>query len=140
MRAATRNRERGSTLLETALVLLTFLCLIIGTVDFAQVLYFHQALVERARAAARYASVNPTDTTGIKNVAVYNTTDGSGTALISSFTTSMVSVANSGNNTTGAVVSVTISGLPIHFLSPYIAQSFNAQSVTVAMVAESQVP
>ena len=59
-------------MVETSLVLLTFLMLLIGIIDFGQVLYFHQSLVERARAAARYGAINPTDTTGIQNVAVYN--------------------------------------------------------------------
>ena len=67
-----KHSERGQSLVETGLVLVMFLLLLIGIIDFGQILYFHQSLVERARAAARYGALNPTDTTGIKNVAVYN--------------------------------------------------------------------
>jgi len=56
-----KHSERGSQMVETSLILLTFLLMLIGTIDFGQVLYFHQSLVERARAAARYGAINPTD-------------------------------------------------------------------------------
>ncbi|MSV36073.1 MAG: hypothetical protein EXQ47_10840, partial [Bryobacterales bacterium] len=85
-------RQRGSNLVEAALILLTFLLLLIGIVDFGQVLYFHQVLVERARTGARYGAVNPTNTTGIQNMVVYNTptTSGSPSAVVGGLTTAMV--------------------------------------------------
>jgi len=134
------RRERGSSLVEMALVLLVFLLFLIGILDFGQVLYYHQALVERARAAVRYGSIDPTNTTAIQNMAVYNTTDGSGSVVLSGLTTAMVNVVNSNASTSQASVVVTISGFPMQFLSPYIAQSFNNRPVMAAMMAESQVP
>lgn len=138
----TSRRQRGSNLVEAALVLLTFLLLLIGIVDFGQVLYFHQVLVERARTAARYGAIHPTDTTGIQNMAVYNTatTTGSPTAVVGGLTTSMVDVQNPGNNSNEARVVVTISGYTIQFLSPYIAQSFTNRPIVVAVTSETQVP
>ena len=55
-------------------MLLVFICLMIGTLDFGQFLYLHQSLTERARAAARYGAVHSYDYPGdaIKNFAVYN--------------------------------------------------------------------
>jgi Flp pilus assembly protein TadG len=135
-----RCTERGSTMVEMALVMLTFFCLLIGAIDFGQVLYFHQALVERARAAARYGSIDPTNTTAIQNVALYNSTSAGTAPLLSGLTAAMVHVTNSDNNTSKARVVVSISGYPIQFFSPYIAQTFNNQTVKVAMMAESQVP
>jgi Flp pilus assembly protein TadG len=137
-----RTAERGSTLVESALVLITFLMLLLGTIDFGQVLYFHQSLVERARAAARYGIINPTDTTGIKNMAVYNASNpsNSAVAMLPGMTTAMVDVQNPGANTTSARVVVTVSGYQIHFFSPYIAGAFNNRPVMVAMSSETQVP
>jgi hypothetical protein len=63
-------------MVETALILLTFILMLIGTIDFGQVIYFHQSLVERARAAARYGAINPTDTTGIRNICSLQLCDG----------------------------------------------------------------
>jgi Flp pilus assembly protein TadG len=132
--------QRGSGMVETALILLTFLMMLIGTIDFGQVLYFHQSLVERARAAARYGAINPTDSTGIKNVALYNSTTAGTTPLLPGLTAAMVSVQDLGINSPEARVMVTISGYPINFISPYIAQQFNNRPVIVCMSAESQLP
>jgi len=127
-------------MVESALVLLTFFVMLIGTVDFGQVLFFHQSLVERARTAVRYGVTNPTDVNGIKNMAVYNTVTGAPPAVLPNLTTAMVNVTNPDANTSNARVVVTISGYPINFLSPYITQSFNNLAVTVAMSSETQVP
>jgi Flp pilus assembly protein TadG len=129
-------------MLESALVLLTFLLLIFGTIDFGQVLFFQQSLVERARAATRYGVTNPTDTTGIRNMAVYNssTVTGSPAPILAGLTTAMVSVSNPDANTSAARVIITISGYPMRFYSPYISGAFTALSVTVVGTAETQVP
>ena len=129
-------------MVETALILLTFILMLIGTIDFGQVIYFHQSLVERARAAARYGAINPTDTTGIKNIAVYNAASPSGSPnpVLPGLTLAMVTPSNTGANTPEARIMVTISGYPINFISPYIARQFNNRPVIVSMSAESQVP
>ena len=127
-------------MVESALVLLTFFVMLIGTIDFGQVLFFHQSLVERARTAVRYGITNPTNTAGIQNMAVYNTVTVTGTPVLPNLTTAMVTVTNPDVNTSGARVVVTISGYPIVFLSPYIAQSFTNLAVTIAMSSETQVP
>jgi hypothetical protein len=129
-------------MVESALVLLTFFAMLIGTIDFGQVLFFHQSLVERARTAVRYGVTNPTNTAGIQNMAVYNTPTVTGTpsAVLPNLTTAMVTVTNPDVNTSNARVVVTISGYPINFLSPYITQTFNNLAVTVAMSSETQVP
>jgi Flp pilus assembly protein TadG len=136
------HREKGSNLVEGALVLLTFLLLLIGIVDFGQMLYFHQVLVERARTAARYAAINPTNTTGIQNMAVYNTptTTDSSTAVVGGLTTAMVGVQNLGLNSPEARVIVTISGYSINFLSPYIYRTFTNRPIRVSSTSETQVP
>ena len=134
--------ERGSGMVETSLILLTFIMMLIGVIDFGQVLYFHQSLVERARAAARYGAINPTDSTGIKNVAVYNAASpgGSPVAVLPGMTTAMVNVQDLNANTPQARVMVTISNYPINFISPYIAKQFNNRPVIVSITAENQVP
>ena len=140
-----KHSERGQSMVETALILLVYLMILIGIIDFGQVLYFHQSLVERARAAARYGAIHPTDTTGIQNMAVYNVSTYSGgapPAILGGMTTSMVDVQNPDVNTVAARVVVTISGYPIVFISPYIAKTFNNRAIMVSMSAEggSEIP
>ena len=141
-REPTDRKQRGSGLVEAALVMLTFLMLVLGIIDFGQMLYYHQVLVERARTAARYATTHPTETTGIQNMAVYNSASPSdtSTAVVNGLTTSMVSVVNSGNNTPEARVTVTISGYTINKLSPYITGTFTNRPIVVGVTAENQVP
>ena len=116
--------------------------MVIGVIDFGQVLYLHQSLVERARSAARYGAINPTNSAGIQNMAVYNTaTVANGqTAMLAGLTTAMVNVQNADINTPNARVVVTISGFPMQFFTPGLARAFTGRNVVVAMTAESQVP
>jgi Flp pilus assembly protein TadG len=133
------NRRRGHAMLEGALVLMIFLSFLIGTLDFAQFLYFHQSLVERVRMAARYGAVNPTNTDAIRNMAVYNKAvpSDSDTAIVPNLTTAMVAVSSLSAGTSEARVSVTISNYPFQFFSPLIAGANTAKPITATMVSEA---
>jgi Flp pilus assembly protein TadG len=81
MRAMTsvkRGRpERGSAVLEGALICSAFFYMLVGILDFGQFLFIHQTLTERARAGVRYGIVNdPTDSTSIQNVVLYGQASG----------------------------------------------------------------
>ena len=79
-----RNRAKaqaGTALVEASLALLLFTTMIFTLCDVGYVMYFHQTLVDRARAAARYGALNPTDTTGMQNVALYYQPTGSGSGV-----------------------------------------------------------
>src|SRR6266567_4269597 len=78
-----RRTSKGSVIVETALIFLVFAGMLIGAFDFGPFLFIHQALVERARYAARWGAINnPADSTSITNMVLYNqsTTPPSGTA------------------------------------------------------------
>jgi hypothetical protein len=53
------RRERGQSLVEGTLVMIVFFALLLGVVDFGQVLFAHQSLTERARAGLRWGSLHP---------------------------------------------------------------------------------
>lgn len=69
-----RKSTRGQGLVEAALVLLVFFALLLGVVDCGQVLYAHQALVERVRGAVRWGTIHPYDGTGeqIANLVLFD--------------------------------------------------------------------
>jgi len=129
MRITTKSRKRqsGQAVVESALIMLVFLPVLIGIMDFGQFLYFHQSLAERARAAARYGAVHTySDGSDSANVAVYN--DPAGTAngktqLLPHLTTGIVSATLSGAGTDDARITVTISNYPYNFISPYMSKS-----------------
>src|SRR5215470_8498679 len=57
-KAMRRSKRRGQGLVEGTLVLLVFFALLLCVVDCGQVLFAHQALVERVRGAARWGSLH----------------------------------------------------------------------------------
>src|SRR2546428_4454592 len=75
-----RKKQSGQAMLESALILLVFLVVLLGIVDFGQFFYFHQSLTDRARAGARYGSVHACSDTATcpeaVNYAIYNDATG----------------------------------------------------------------
>ena len=53
--------EKGQGLVEATFVLITFFALLLGVIDCAQVLFAHQALVERVRSSVRWGVVHEWD-------------------------------------------------------------------------------
>jgi hypothetical protein len=53
------KREKGQGLVEATFVLLAFFALLLGVIDCGQVLFAHQALVERVRSSVRWGVVHP---------------------------------------------------------------------------------
>jgi hypothetical protein len=60
-------KQRGSSVIEFALVMLVFLTFLLGLLDFSRLLYTWHAAQEAARAGARYAAVCD-DTTRLAEV------------------------------------------------------------------------
>lgn len=92
-----RRTSKGSVLVETALIFIAFFVMLIGAFDFGQFLFVHQALVERARYAARWGAINdPTDSTSITNMVLYNqgATPPLGTVSYFNLTAANVTVTN----------------------------------------------
>src|SRR5580704_5427123 len=60
-------------MVEATLVLLVFFTLLLGVLDCGQVLFAHQSLVERVRAAVRWGVVHPWESADpIVNLVLYN--------------------------------------------------------------------
>lgn len=69
------RNERGASLVETAAVLPLFLLLLFGAVDFGRALYIANEIAGAAHAAVMYGTQNPTDTSGMKTVALDSAPD-----------------------------------------------------------------
>ncbi len=120
-----RAGKRGSTLVESAIVLLLVLVILIGTLDFAQILFFHHVLQERVRSGARYAAVHAGDPAAVRNVVAYNAPSAPpGAEGLFGLTPAMVQVQRYGAGTAADRVEVAISGYGMRFLSPWLAGPF----------------
>jgi Flp pilus assembly protein TadG len=131
-----RRTSGGSVMVETALIFIVFACLLLGAFDFGQFLFVHQALVERARSAARWGSINdPTDTTSITNMVLYNqaATPGSGTGSYFNLATANVIVTNPGTGTDDYRLNVQLSGYSYSRVSPYLAGTYKGPEINVSV-------
>jgi Flp pilus assembly protein TadG len=121
-----RQNQRGQMFVESGLIMLIFLPVLIGIMDFGQFLYLHLSLTERTRAAAHYGAITTyTDGSDIANVAIYNDPAGSAngaTPLLPNLQTTdsgkdgYVSASLTSAGTDDARVRVTITNYPYNFL------------------------
>ena len=143
---ARNRRQKGQAMVESALVLLVVLAMLIGVLDFGQVVFIHQALSERVRNAARWGAINYNDPVGAKNMVLYGQstvpTDPSregGTASnpYLGLSPSMITVTRQDNDTNEDRVVVKIVNYPFRFFSPWIAGQYNARTITATAPVES---
>jgi Flp pilus assembly protein TadG len=118
------KRQRGQGLVEAALVLLIFFALLIGVVDCGQVVFEHQALLERVRSAVRSSVVRPFDGTGdqVANLILYDRLDPPRTAAPGylGLTRANVQVRYRPG---GEILTVAIVNYESHFFSPWMART-----------------
>jgi hypothetical protein len=118
-------KRRGSTLVESSVVLMLFLVIVIGVLDAGQILFFHQFLTERVRSGARYAVVHAYDATAVANLVAYaDPAPAPGTTGLFGLTAAMVQVNHYNAGTSADRVSVKITGYQMRFLSPWLAGTF----------------
>lgn len=131
-----QKRSKGSSIVESALIFLALSTMLIGAFDFGQFLFVHQALVERARRAARWGAVNnPNDATSIRNMVLYYSALGpaEGQTPYMGLTTDNVETTVSGVGTDDHRLLVRITGFHYTVLSPYIAGGYTGPSIDVLM-------
>ena len=131
-----RKKSKGAAMVETALIFLGFTAMLIGVFDFGQFLFIHQALVERARYAARWGALSdPTNTAAITNMILYNQASDPplGTPGYFGLTTSNLSVTNPYSGTDNYCLSVLISNYSYNMFSPFVAGSYNGPNIQVAV-------
>jgi hypothetical protein len=133
-----RPGRRGSTLVESAIVLLLFLVMFIGVLDLGQIFFFHHFLNDRVRTGARYAAVHVYDAERIRNVVVYNTAAPlPGAAGLFGLNPSMVSVGRYDAGTAADRVEVRVSAFRMRFISPWLMRDFTPGPFRAVMPVES---
>src|SRR5215471_21842299 len=131
-----KKGERGQAFVESGLIMLIFIPVLVGIMDFGQFLYLHQSLSERVRAATRYGAVHSyPDGSDMVKVAMYNDPAGSGTSTMlpnlqntNSAGDGYVSATLSGAGTDEAFVTVTIRNYPYNFI--WMPNSLTKRTIT----------
>lgn len=111
--ARLRRDERGTQLVELAIVVPLMLMLVGATAEFGRFFYTYATLSKATRVGARYqiSQVPGANWATTKNLVVYGNADGTGTPVVTGLTTANVQVTEN-RNAAGALqtVSVGISG------------------------------
>jgi Flp pilus assembly protein TadG len=131
-----RKRQRGSTMVESALVLIVALCLMIGIADIGQMLFARSSVMERVRSALRYGAVDYNETK-IRNIVLYGTATPAADARPGfGLTASMVAIARLDTNTTADRLKITVSNYPISFYAPLIARTVTGPAIVAVQAIE----
>ena len=93
------REERGTQLVELAIVLPIFLMMFGAAAEFGRYFYEYTTLDKAVRAGSRYltsAAVNATEDKRAKNIVVYGNPDGTGTPVIKGLTPDNVFITRAG--------------------------------------------
>jgi len=71
------KREKGQSLVETALILAAFMGLLLGMTGVGEMIFVRQTLADRASQAARWGALNPYDPAKIRAMVQFGTVAGS---------------------------------------------------------------
>lgn len=132
-------RQRGSTLVEAALVLGIFLFVLIAILDFAQIFYLHHSLVERVRNSARTAVVEKLTSEQMTDLIVYGRKDPEpGQKGFFGLTPSNVYTFTVDQGSSEARLYVRVTGLRFLVLSPLMTHS--ARNLPVELTIPMEEP
>ena len=112
LRALARD-ERGTQLVELALVVPLLLALVGATAEFGRFFNTYSTLAKATRAGVRYQISQPPDTpdyTTAKNIVVFGNAAGTGQPVVAGLTTAQVKVTQSKTGTTVNSVTISIDG------------------------------
>jgi Flp pilus assembly protein TadG len=144
-------REKGQSLIEMAFVVMLFLFLLFGILEFGRALWTYNTIIQATRAAARWAVVNVAsdgDTTKkdkVKNIVVYGYPDvSSGNPILPGLDSSMVNVSIVTLETDSSTppkpinqkVSVQVNGYQFQFLIP-LAPTITIPAYETSLYTES---
>mgnify|MGYP003345786338 CR=1 FL=1 len=140
-----RRARRGSAILESSFVFLGFFAMMLGSFDFAQFLFLHQAIVERTRYAARWGAINDATADQITNMVLYyQSTTPSGSTGYFNMTSTNVAVTRTTDKicvvqdatvypTLYKRVQVQIKNYPFVMMSLFTSGSHNGPNITVGV-------
>ena len=138
MSILSRNKERGSTLVEFAIGATVFLIAMFAVLEFGRALWVHNALTDAARRGARYAVLHSSaDAAQVKNVVVFGNPAGTGQPMLNNLSTTNVNVNYNGFGLNDGTVSVSITDYRFQFVIPIIGTSITMPSYKTTLTGES---
>ncbi|MBA3974433.1 MAG: hypothetical protein C0504_09480 [Candidatus Solibacter sp.] len=116
--------QKGSTMIETTLVLLVFIITMVGIADFATFLHLHQAVTERVRGVARMAAIEGLTTQEVQTLVSYGVKNRSTDDVLKGYfglSEAHVGVQILDQGKSSQRLVVTITGLTYPLISPLLS-------------------
>lgn len=137
-----RNQERGQSLVESALVLLSLLVMILFVLDMGRVMLLGQYVTERARITARTATVNNWTERMAANFLVFGKTqmpdDSSNKPGFMGLKASQVDYHVLGTQRSGDLrVQISVQGIQAVMFVPWISSRYTFPKIVVELPAQS---
>jgi hypothetical protein len=135
-----RKNQKGSNVVESALVLLTLMAMILFIMDMGRILLMQEYIAERTRLTVRNAVVNNWTATATKNFLVYNSTtapNGGGAGVLGLLTSQVSYQALGTAGTPDYRLQVKVSGVPATTFIPFMAGNYTLAPVVATMPAQS---
>ena len=123
-----RDSERGSQLVELAIIMPVILVLLGATAEFGRFFYTYSTLLKGTRAASRYLVSQPVGDAdaAARNLVVYGNTAGTGTPVVSGLTTANIVITpNKVGAKTQTVEIQNYTYVPIFDLGKLMGKSFS---------------
>lgn len=141
MKDGKRDTRRGSGILEMSLCLLAFAMAVFGIVEFGYLMFVHQSINERARAALRYGVVNPYNPTAIQNMVLYGRPDEpEGVQPSLNLSRSMVQVERLSSETVEDRIRITVQGYTHRSITPWLPATLAAKPIILSLPYEPPLP
>jgi hypothetical protein len=103
------GRSKGQSLVESSLVLASFMGLVLGMASVSEMLFVRQILTDRVHVAARWAALNTYDPQAVRNMVLFGTsTPASDSLPLLGLTPASVVIDNPGCPGSNCLVSVAI--------------------------------
>jgi Flp pilus assembly protein TadG len=129
------NRRRGSSMLEGALMMTTFVIVMVGVIDFARLGYTYNSITYAAHQAARYASTSGSSSGHIATVAnIQANAQGNMVGLDAAKLT--VTPTWTPNNSPGSTVQVVVSYAFQPLVIPIAAHGLTLRSTAVDIITQ----
>ncbi len=117
-----RRKERaGAAVVEATLVALAFIVTLIGAIDVAQFLFFHQVLRERVRAGVRYAVTHSYEPAVLRNHVLWNSPSVQDRPGLFGLTPAMVTINRYDEGAEADRIEVRIDNYPVQLFTPWLA-------------------
>lgn len=135
-----RRLQKGSALVESSLILLIFLAMTLGTVDFANLMFLHQSVYERTRKAVRYSVAKQLTADEIRNLILYDslTTPQDTTTGYFGLTASDIGVTFNNAGLSSQRVNISVSNVAMPMISFWLPASMRAKTLNFTLNLELQ--